>query len=73
MRLKIKAMSSEAKASAYILGSLPFVMFLLVYFLNHSYAVELFNDPRGVMMVGAGMGSLLTGIGVMAKMVRFEI
>jgi tight adherence protein B len=73
MRLKIKAMSSEAKASAYILGSLPFVMFLLVYFLNHSYAVELFNDPRGMMMVGAGMGSLLTGIAVMAKMVRFEI
>ncbi len=73
MRLKIKAMSSEAKASAYILGSLPFVMFLLVYFLNHSYAVELFNDPRGMMMIGAGMGSLLTGIGVMAKMVRFEI
>jgi tight adherence protein B len=73
MRLKIKAMSSEAKYSAYILGSLPFIMFLLVYFLNNSYAMGLFNDPRGLMMVGAGLGSLLVGIGVMAKMVRFEI
>jgi tight adherence protein B len=73
MKLKIKAMSSEAKYSAYILGSLPFIMFLLVYFLNHDYAMDLFNDPRGLMMVGAGLFSLLIGIGVMAKMVRFEI
>jgi tight adherence protein B len=73
MKLKIKAMSSEAKASAYILGSLPFVMFAMVYFLENGYAMELFNDVRGLMMVGAGMVSLLIGIGVMAKMVRFEI
>jgi len=73
MKLKIKAMSSEAKASAYILGSLPFIMFLIVFFFNNDYAMNLFNDPRGLVMVGVGMGSLLTGIGVMAKMVRFEI
>ena len=48
-------------------------MFLLVYFLHNSYAMELFEDSRGLMMLGAGLGSLLTGIGVMAKMVRFEI
>lgn len=73
MRQKIKAMSSEAKASAYILGSLPFIMFLLVYFLNNDYASGLYGDPRGVMMIGAGLISLLMGIAVMAKMVRFEI
>jgi tight adherence protein B len=73
MKLKIKAMSSEAKYSAYILGSLPFIMFLIVFFLNHDYAMELFDDPRGLMMVGAAMASLFVGIGVMAKMVRFEI
>jgi Flp pilus assembly protein TadB len=48
-------------------------MFLIVYFLNHDYAMELFEDPRGLMMVGAAMASLFVGIGVMAKMVRFEI
>jgi len=73
MRQKIKAMSSEAKASAYILGSLPFIMFLLVYFMNNEYASGLYSDPRGLMMLGAGMLSLLIGIAVMAKMVRFEI
>jgi len=73
MQLKIKAMSSEAKASAYILGSLPFVMFAIVYVVNPGYAGQLFSDPRGVVMVGVGLTSLLIGVAIMAKMVRFEV
>ena len=34
LRLKIKAMSSEAKASAMIIGSLPFIMFTLLMIVN---------------------------------------
>jgi Flp pilus assembly protein TadB len=33
----------------------------------------LFTDPRGWMMLGAGACSMLMGVAVMAKMVRFEI
>lgn len=73
MRLKIKALSGEARASAMILGSLPFVMFAIVYMMNQGYAGQLFSDPRGLMMTAAGVGSMLVGIAVMAKMVRFEI
>ena len=73
MRQKIKAMSSEAKASAIILGSLPFLMFGIMMMLNPAYVSSLFSDPRGMIMVGFGMASLITGIVVMAKMVRFEI
>jgi tight adherence protein B len=73
MKLKIRAMSSEARASALILGSLPFVMFMIIYLINPEYEGILFTDPRGQMMLGAGVG--LMGIGglVMSKMVRFEI
>lgn len=73
MRQKIKAMSSEAKASAIILGSLPFLMYGIMEMLNHAYVGTLFSDPRGMVMVGFGLASLMTGILVMAKMVRFEI
>ena len=73
MRLKIKAMSSEARASAYILGSLPFIMFAILLMLNYDYEMTLFTDPRGLMMVGGGLTILTMGIAVMAKMVRFEI
>jgi len=73
MKLKIKAVSSEARASATILGSLPFVMFLILFAVNTSYVMELFEDPRGHVLLAMGLGSMAIGIGVMAKMVKFEI
>lgn len=73
LKLKIKAMSSEARASAMIIGSLPFLMFVVIYCLDHDYIAKLFLDPRGWVLLGAGLTSLAVGLGVMAKMVRFEI
>ena len=73
LKLKIKALSSEAKASAYIIGSLPFIMAVLIYVVNTAYIMPLFLDPRGQMMVAAGFVSFLIGGFVMFRMVRFEI
>ncbi|MEQ8604723.1 MAG: type II secretion system F family protein [Marivibrio sp.] len=73
MKLKIRAVSSEARASAYIIGSLPFVMFCIIWLVNQPYVMELFTDPRGHIMIGVGLGSILFGALVMAKMVRFDI
>jgi tight adherence protein B len=70
---KVKAMSSEAKASSYIIGSLPFLMFGALYFLNENYVMTLIRDPRGWYMLGFGAGMMMFGIGVMAKMIKFEI
>jgi tight adherence protein B len=73
MKLKIKAMSSESKASAWIVGSLPFIVFGLIYGVNPGYLGGFFIDQR---LMVAGMGGILwMGIGVfiMAKMVDFEI
>jgi tight adherence protein B len=73
MKLKIKALSSEAKASAYIIGSLPFIMFAIILTMNYDYGSQLYKDPRGIMMVGAGFVSYAIGIAVMWKMVRFDV
>lgn len=73
MKLKIRAMSSEARASAYIIGSLPFAIGLIIYLLNPEYTSQLFIDPRGRVMVGLGLVWLSIGAAIMAKMVRFEI
>jgi tight adherence protein B len=73
MKLKIRAMSSESKASAYIVGSLPFVVFGLVYMINPRYMGQFFIDER---LIVAGIGGMIwMGIGgaIMAKMVNFEI
>jgi tight adherence protein B len=73
MKLKIRAMSSESKASAMIVGSLPFVVFTLVWMINPGYMDDFFTDQR-LMVAGIG-GIIWMGIGVfiMAKMVNFEI
>jgi tight adherence protein B len=73
MKLKIRAMSSESKASAYIVGSLPFVVFTLVWMINPKYMGGFFTDQR-LMVAGLG-GMIWMGIGgfIMAKMVNFEI
>ncbi|MBX6322637.1 MAG: type II secretion system F family protein [Rhodospirillaceae bacterium] len=73
MKLKIKAFSSEAKASAYIIGSLPFIMFFLIMMTNRGYAMQLLTDPRGLVMLGLGLASFGAGIVTMAKMIRFDI
>ncbi len=73
MKFKIKAMSSEAKASAYIIGSLPFIMFLLLFFINREYVMTLWHDPRGNLMLAGGFFMFAIGIGTMYKMVKFEI
>jgi len=73
LKLKIKALSSEAKASAYIIGSLPFVMAGLIYLTNPGYITKLIIDPRGHVMIAMGLCSFAVGIGTMWKMVRFEV
>ena len=73
LRLKVRAMSSEAKASAMIIGSLPFVMSGLLYFVSHDYIMSLFTSHLGHILAGAGATSLGLGAFVMSKMVRFDI
>lgn len=73
LKLKIKALSGEAKASAYIIGSLPFVMAVLIYLVNANYIMDLFIDPRGHILIALGLCSFAIGATVMYRMVRFEI
>ncbi|MGH6694996.1 type II secretion system F family protein [Sphingopyxis sp.] len=73
MKLKIRAMSSEAKASAYIVGALPFFVFGVVWSVNPSYLEGFFYEER---LIIAGLGGLVwmsIGAGIMAKMISFEI
>ncbi|MGE0255569.1 MAG: type II secretion system F family protein [Alphaproteobacteria bacterium] len=73
MKQKIRAMASEPKASAWILGSLPFVMAGLIWAVNAGYVATLLDDPRGAKLIAAGLVSQAIGVAIMARMVRFEI
>ena len=73
MREKIKAMSSEAVASALIIGSLPPLVMSIVMITSPGYMMTMFTDIRGQFMLlvsGAWMGM---GIMAMRKMINFKI
>ena len=73
MKLKIKAMSSEATATAGIIGSLPFVMAVLLFFVSRNYIMTLFTTNLGYILLGVGGVWLSIGVFIMSQMVRFEI
>ena len=61
MKLKIRAMSSESKASAYIVGALPFIVFIMIWWINPEYIGGFFTEDR---LIVAGLGGMVwMGIG----------
>jgi tight adherence protein B len=73
MKMKVRAMSSEARASMYILGGLPFAIGGLLLLISPDYILTLFRTDAGHMILGIGGVLLFLGWLVMAKMVNFEI
>ena len=73
MKLKIRAMSSESKASAYIVGSLPFFVFGMIWMVNDKYLAGFFYEPRLIVAGLIGAVWMSVGVFIMAKMVSFEI
>lgn len=73
MKEKVKAMSGEAIASAFIIGSLPPGIMILVSISSPGYMAPMFADPRGHLMLLGGALWMLSGILVMRKMINFKI
>ena len=73
MKAKVDALSMEAKASAVIIGALPFIITLLVYLTTPDYIILLFTDPRGHLILGVSAVWMSIGVLVMRNMINFEI
>lgn len=73
MKAKVSALSMEAKASAVIIGALPFIVAMLVYFTSPDYIMVLFTDTRGHLILGVSALWMSIGILVMRQMINFDI
>ena len=73
LKRKIKALSSEAIASASIIGALPNLVALGLYFVNREYIMVLFTDPFGKVLLAGAVIWMFVGIFVMRAMINFKI
>jgi tight adherence protein B len=72
MKQKIRSVSQEAKSSAAIIGSLPFIIMGALTVLNPSYLNPMFETSMGnILLIGSGTWMLI-GVLVMRKMINFE-
>ncbi|WP_068083317.1 type II secretion system F family protein [Polycladidibacter stylochi] len=73
MQGKVKAVSQEAKTSAWIIGSMPVLVALAVYMLNPDYIMKLFIEDFGnLVLLGCAIWMAI-GVLVMRKMINFDI
>ncbi|MBB6487588.1 type II secretion system F family protein [Rhizobium lusitanum] len=73
MKAKVQALSMEAKASAVIIGALPFIVMTLVSLTSPQYMTVLFTDPRGHLILMCAGVWMSIGIFIMRNMINFEI
>ena len=72
MKEKIIAMSTEAKTSAGIIGSLPFLVAFLVYITTPDYIKILWTESTGHIILVCSAIWMGIGIFVMKKMISFD-
>lgn len=73
MKAKVQALAMEAKASAVIIGSLPFAVAFLVYLTTPDYIMPLFTTSTGHIILGIAGFWMSIGLYVMRQMMNFEV
>ena len=73
LRLRIRAISAEAKSSAMIIGAMPFVLGIVLHFASPNYIALLFTHPVGNTVLWACGAWMLIGMFVMRRMIDLRI
>jgi Flp pilus assembly protein TadB len=70
LRMKARALTAEAQASAAIIATMPFVAGVGLFLINRDLISVLFIDPRGRFLLGIAVASLLTGLAAMRALIK---
>lgn len=70
---KVRVLSAEGRLSAMILLALPFIIAVVIHFLNPDYLVLLFVEPVGRILLYCALGSMFFGYLVIRKMVKIKV
>jgi len=73
LRQKIKALTSEGRMTGWILGSLPFVLMLVLSIVSPGYLDPIFQPGLGKIILGFAMGLIVIAIVIMKKLIKIDI
>ncbi len=72
LRGAVRVMSAEGRISAWILGTMPFVIAALVSVMNPKFLSVLWTDPLGTYLVWAALSSMTLGVLWMRSVIRVQ-
>lgn len=73
IRNKIRAMTSEGKATGYVLGGLPIFVFAALYAVQPQYLQPFFNDHLGQLFFCSAIVLIITCYFVIQQMIKVDI
>lgn len=73
LRHKIHAMTSEGRATAWVLGSLPVFVFCAVYFVQPDYLTAFWTDPLGMTLFATSVGLVALCAVIVKQMINVDI
>ena len=73
LRMKIQAMTSEGRATAWVLGMLPVMEFLAIYYVAPSHLEPLFTTGLGNLILFSSIGIVLLGVFIVKLMINIEV
>jgi Flp pilus assembly protein TadB len=72
IRQKTKALTGEARITTKIISSIPPITMLLLYLVNRSYVMVLFDNPSGQKLLSFGVISVVIGVLVISKISKLD-
>jgi len=72
IRRRIQALSAEGKISGVVLGGMPFVLAIVIMFLNPTYLQELLDSAMGIAMIVGGLVAMVVGIAWMRRITNLK-
>ncbi len=73
LRLKVRAMTSEGRATTWVLGSLPVLVFFAINYTSPGYLDPFFTTAYGRFLFAIAVGIVLLGVGIVMKLVKLKV
>jgi tight adherence protein B len=70
---QLRIYTAQGRMTGWILGLLPFIVFMLMNFVNPTYARTLINDPMGRKAIWLGLALMVIGVWMIRKIVDIRV